>query len=203
MAAREKLGAEPAAPKIGTRERIYTAAVELIAEQGYAATTVEDIAARAEVAKGTVFYNFGSKHELFEHLLNFGVGQLTGRMRAAAEGRSGSEAFIAVFDAVLVNATAAPAFLQLLFTEMYRTGGAWQDTLLLVRAQILGVIREIIVAGQESGEFRPEIDAETASAGAMGALAVAILDWLAYHPQTPVSAMRDSVGGLLLGGLVR
>jgi len=39
-----------------TRQRLYEAAVELIAEQGFSATTVDDIALRAKVAKGTVYY---------------------------------------------------------------------------------------------------------------------------------------------------
>ena len=36
-----------------TRQRLFVAAVELIAEQGFSATTVDDIAARAGVAAGT------------------------------------------------------------------------------------------------------------------------------------------------------
>ncbi|MFE7147761.1 TetR/AcrR family transcriptional regulator, partial [Streptomyces albidoflavus] len=49
-----------------TRQRLYDAAVTLIAAQGFSATTVEEIAERAGVAKGTVYYNFAGKSELFE-----------------------------------------------------------------------------------------------------------------------------------------
>jgi AcrR family transcriptional regulator len=67
-----------------TRRRLYRAAAELIAEQGFAATTVDAIAERAGVAKGTVFYNFGSKDGLFASLLEHGIDRLTETMTAAA-----------------------------------------------------------------------------------------------------------------------
>ena len=44
-----------------SRQKLFDAAVELIAEQGFSATTVDDIALRAGVAKVTVYYNFASK----------------------------------------------------------------------------------------------------------------------------------------------
>ena len=44
-----------------TRRRIATAAVELVNEQGIAATTIEQIAQRAEVGRATVFRYFESK----------------------------------------------------------------------------------------------------------------------------------------------
>ena len=41
--------------------RLFTAGAELFAEQGYHATTVEQIARRAGVAKGTFFLHFPTK----------------------------------------------------------------------------------------------------------------------------------------------
>lgn len=47
--------------KLETRRRISSAAFALFAERGYEATTVEAIAERADVAKGTVFNYFPQK----------------------------------------------------------------------------------------------------------------------------------------------
>jgi AcrR family transcriptional regulator len=52
------------------RLRILEAAAELIAEQGLAETTVDDIAKRAGVAKGTVFHRFGNRAGLAVALLD-------------------------------------------------------------------------------------------------------------------------------------
>ncbi|HEY3506374.1 MAG TPA: helix-turn-helix domain-containing protein [Actinocatenispora sp.] len=48
----------------GARERLVVAAVDLFTEQGYDATTVAQIAARAGVTKSTFFRHFGDKREL-------------------------------------------------------------------------------------------------------------------------------------------
>jgi AcrR family transcriptional regulator len=50
--------------KIKTREAIRTATYALITEQGYDATTVEQIAERAEVSPSTVFRYFPTKEDI-------------------------------------------------------------------------------------------------------------------------------------------
>lgn len=57
-----------------TRLRILDAAQRLFAEKGYAATTVEAIAAAAGVAVDTVYASFGSKRGVLQALLNVRVG---------------------------------------------------------------------------------------------------------------------------------
>ena len=52
------------------RLRILEAAAQLIAEQGLAEITVDDIAKRAGVAKGTVFHRFGNRAGLAVALLD-------------------------------------------------------------------------------------------------------------------------------------
>lgn len=45
-------------------DRLYTAALELFAEQGYERTTIDQIAERADVARGTFFNHFQRKEDL-------------------------------------------------------------------------------------------------------------------------------------------
>ncbi len=57
-----------------TRMRILDAAQRLFAERGYAASTIEAIAADAGVAVDTVYAAFGSKRGVLQALLNVRVG---------------------------------------------------------------------------------------------------------------------------------
>lgn len=54
--------------KLEAEQRIRAAALELFREKGYEATTVEEIAERADVAKGTFFNYFPRKDGLLEAL---------------------------------------------------------------------------------------------------------------------------------------
>jgi AcrR family transcriptional regulator len=47
-----------------TKERLLKAALDVFSEQGYAATSVDEIAARAGVTKGAVYYWFRDKEDL-------------------------------------------------------------------------------------------------------------------------------------------
>src|ERR671936_957364 len=53
------------ARKAETRERIVSAALDQLAEGGYASAVIQAVAARAGVATGSVYRHFESKAELF------------------------------------------------------------------------------------------------------------------------------------------
>jgi AcrR family transcriptional regulator len=51
-----------------TRLGLLTAARELFGENGYAATSIEEVASRAGVTKGAVYHHFGGKATLFQEV---------------------------------------------------------------------------------------------------------------------------------------
>ena len=68
----------------GTRERLLSAARELIEEGGYGAASVLAIAERAGVAAGTLYRHFASKEELFVEVFRSVCEREVRAMRAAA-----------------------------------------------------------------------------------------------------------------------
>ena len=48
-----------------TKRKIFEASMKLFAEKGYDATSVEEITSVVGVAKGTLYYHFSSKEEIF------------------------------------------------------------------------------------------------------------------------------------------
>ena len=176
-----------------TRQRLYEAAVELIAEQGFSATTVDDIALRANVAKGTVYYNFKSKNDLFEELLRHGIGLLTDAFREAVRGLPPREAVGALIRTQLEYIRRYRAFAQLLLSEMWRTNREWHQTLLLLREQAIGVIAETVQAGVDSGDLSGELDVRVASAALFGVGLVVAVDWLVFQPDRPIEDVEESL----------
>jgi AcrR family transcriptional regulator len=176
-----------------TRQRLYEAAVELIAEQGFSATTVDDIALRAKVAKGTVYYNFASKTALFEELLRHGIGLLTDEFRAAVEGLPPREAVAALVRAQLEYIRRCQAFAQLLLSEMWRTNREWQQTLVLLREQAIGVIAQTVQAGVDAGDLPADLDVRVASSALFGVGLVVAVDWLVFMPERSIEDVQESL----------
>src|SRR5438094_6500071 len=65
---------------------IRAAALDCFAERGFAATRLEDIAARAGVTKGTLYLYFPSKEELFKALVRSELLPNIERLEAVAAG---------------------------------------------------------------------------------------------------------------------
>ncbi|MFD7016530.1 TetR/AcrR family transcriptional regulator [Streptomyces sp. NPDC059161] len=187
-----------------TRQKLYEAAVTLIAEQGFSATTVDEIAERAGVAKGTVYYNFKSKTELFEELLRHGVGLLTASLQAAADetaerGGTKVEALDAMIRAGLGFIHRYPAFTQLYVAELWRTNRAWQSTLLVVRQEAVAVVETVLRDAVAAGELSEEIDIPLTAAALVGMVLVAALDWQAFQSERSLDDVHAALSRLLHG----
>ncbi|GAA2504833.1 TetR/AcrR family transcriptional regulator [Streptomyces sp. NPDC059506] len=187
-----------------TRAKLYEAAVTLIAEKGFSSTTVEEIAERAGVAKGTVYYNFASKSELFEELLRHGVGLLTASLTEAAEGTLAGgggrvDALDAMIRAGLAFIARYPSFSQLYVAELWRTNRTWQSTLTMVRQEAVAVVEKVLRDAVESGELSEEIDVPLTAAALFGMVLVAALDWQAFQPQRSIDDVHASLSLLLQG----
>ncbi|MFP8964284.1 TetR/AcrR family transcriptional regulator [Streptomyces nanhaiensis] len=193
-----------------TRQRLYDAAVSLMAEQGFSATTVEEIAERAGVAKGTVYYNFSSKTGLLEALLRHGAGLLSASLEQAAAdaaGRGGGrpEVLDAMIRAGLVFADRCPAFARLYVAELWRTDQPWHTTLTAVRRQVVTVVEEALRGGagpggpEEPGGPDEEAEVSLTASAVVGTLLMTALDWKAFQPERSLEEVHGALSRLLLG----
>ena len=126
-----------------TRAAILDAAATLFAEQGYAATSLADVGARAGVSRGAPGYCFGSKAELYRAILERAIEEVraavrSGRERALASGRSSDDILAGAIGEYFDYLHSHPIFVRLI--ERAALGGeALPDGL-----------RPAIYAGQEA-----------------------------------------------------
>jgi len=66
-----------------TRKRLLDAAERLFARQGFDATSVDDVAEAAGFSKGALYYNFESKDELLEALVERNIADLVTSLESA------------------------------------------------------------------------------------------------------------------------
>lgn len=177
-----------------TRRLLFEVATELLGSKGYGSTTVDEIAERAGVAKGTVYYHFASKAELVEALIADGLTPLADRMRARVEGTaSAREALRALTFAQLEFIRDNRAFAKLIITELWREDRVWRETLLLVRENVVSILREQVERGIRSGELRADLEPRFTAGALFGLTATAALDWLAFDPDRGIEDVVEQI----------
>ena len=175
-----------------TKQKLFDATLRLASSKGMVGLTVDEIAAEAGVAKGTVYYNFGSKDGLIDALLRYGVDLLADRLRKAGEVEQ-------LVDGALSYFADYPAFAQLLVSELWRTPGQWHDTLTLLRDDIISIIKDHMQRLTDEGRLPAGVQTSTASAALFGTLLVVALDWQVFQPHRTRDEVRESVMSLVRG----
>jgi AcrR family transcriptional regulator len=138
-----------------TRERIVAAAVELFAEKGYDATSVNEVVQRASVAKGALYHHFLAKDDLlFEVYRGLIARQLDGMNRILSSGLNYDETLRELIsDLVETTAEHAPQA-KVFARESHRLGDEKQSRIRGARRQYHDVVTDLIRTAQGSGEFR-------------------------------------------------
>ncbi len=78
--------AEPGSDK---RAQILAAALDEFSQNGFEAARLDDVAKRADVAKGTIYLYFKDKETLFQELLRAQIGPVVGMLEAVLLGGAG------------------------------------------------------------------------------------------------------------------
>jgi TetR/AcrR family transcriptional regulator, fatty acid metabolism regulator protein len=187
------------------RDRILDAATKVFAKRGFFAAQVADVAKRAGVAAGTVYLYFKSKDDLLLSLVERTMRDAIADGRSALQqldhtatpierlrhiGRShlarlGRDRQLAVvFQVELRQST---KFMARLSTSSLR--------------DYLGLLREVIVDGQNAGQFRKDINPTLAAKVIFGALDEMATNWILSEREYQLEDDAEPVMNLLLGGL--
>ena len=67
-----------------TKMSIFNSAIKVFSDSGYDGATMDDIAADAGVAKGTLYYHFKSKEEIFKYIITEGMTLIREKMEEEA-----------------------------------------------------------------------------------------------------------------------
>ena len=141
------------------RERLFRAALNLFAQNGFAETTVEDITNAADVGKGTFFNYFPSKDHI---LLAFGEMQL-GKLEAAIEtARRTNEPMPEFLRWLGVRMTQEPTRNPEIIRALlraYLSTTPVREAMLEMQKRVHALHTQMIHLGQERGEIRNDLPA--------------------------------------------
>lgn len=137
-----------------TRLRILEAAAELMGERGSDGVSVQAIADLAAVNKALVYYYFGNKKRLFEHIFEHFLEGLHGALSESLAGGEGSptDKLHAVIDAYCDYIEQHPSYPRLVQRELANAQGR-HDLLATYNARNFDLVRDAMgeLAGADDG----------------------------------------------------
>jgi AcrR family transcriptional regulator len=155
------------------RERIVHAALDQLAEGGYASASVVAVARRAGVATGSVYRHFPSKAELFAEVFRRASQREVDVLRGNADGREPVAHRLAAWVEVFVRrALADPVRAYALIAEP--VDPAVEAERLVFRRVYADLFATALHEGVDAGEL-PPLDADLVAAAIVGALAEALV----------------------------
>jgi len=166
--------AKTEARRAETRERIVRAAIDQLAEGGYASASVQTVASRASVATGTVYRHFPSKSQLFAEVFRRAAArELAVMADTAAHDELPARQRIAIgAETFARRALAEPVRAYALLAEP--VDPAVEAERLIFRRAYRDLFAATIEQGVAGGELPPQ-DAETVAAALVGALGEALV----------------------------
>jgi AcrR family transcriptional regulator len=186
-----------------TRARIFAAATELFAERGYHATSIDRIAARAGVAKGTFFVHFPSKDAVIAELVGIQTrAARKARARALEAGKGPVEALRAAVMTLGKHASASRALSRGVLAatlESQEVGGAASELFDELHADMLVDAR----AAEEADLLAPHADAETLAASLMASYLGAALHFTTSPGARPLMELLGPLVDATLAGALR
>lgn len=160
------------------REQILDAAVRCFSKKGYHETTMDDVVRDASLSKGTLYWHFKSKGDLFRALAELWFAEIIEVLdRARSSEGPAADKLRSLVSAIDQSAMARPELVGPLL-EFYLMAVRDPELRLWFRGvyeESAGLIRALIEEGIDQGEFR------AADSGAVARLIMAYMDGALLH----------------------
>jgi AcrR family transcriptional regulator len=161
------------------RRVILDAAVRVFARQGYNGCRVSDIADEAGVAYGLVYHYFRSKDEVLDTLFLERWDVMLELIREV-DRRPGParEKLRAIASFIVDSYRHDPDLMKVIIVDVTRAANSFGRTHLEKIREAYDGIRDVVAAGQATGEFRTELSAEFAALVFYGAIEQILTAWI-------------------------
>jgi AcrR family transcriptional regulator len=188
------------------KNRIVEAAVIVFAQKGYASAKIADIAAGAEIGKGTIYEYFASKEDLFFAVFEWFKMRTedAARVNIAVLGGSAAKRLEALSDSLMgmwheikdvftltMEFWAASSSSQMRDRFKANFRNTYQE--------FRNIVKSLIWEGIERGEFRTDINPESVAAALVGTWDALFLQAWFEDDFDPVTIARDFLSVLIKG----
>jgi AcrR family transcriptional regulator len=198
-------GEEPSSmtARRSTRERILEAALDVFSEKGFHLATVDEIAERAGLGKGTVYRHFANKETLFNDLVQSRLEELERDAKTVLDGQDDVLTMITKYLRIyFAFFDRNQRLYRLVVQEGLDVGRQVQDLYVKTVMRRIPVLKRKIYAASQQGELK-DVDFQTVFYGVMGFVHGVIEKWLASDCSYSLVDELPVVVEVLFYGFVR
>ncbi len=172
-----------------TRERILEAAVNVFASKGYHDTKVDDIVAESKTSKGSFYFYFPSKQDIFLALVDTFADLLESRLRERISAETSGMARVDLALRVCLETFGQYRGLaKIAFVQATGLGIVFEEKRRAVNDKFIAIIKTNLDQAVADGSI-PALDTEIAACAWMGALNEIILRWVYTGEPDPVRSL--------------
>jgi AcrR family transcriptional regulator len=176
-------------PTHETRSRILEAAVTVFASKGYHDTKVDDIVAESQTSKGSFYFYFPSKQDIFLALVDMFADLLENQLRnRIASVTSGMARVDLALRVCLEIFGQYRGLAKIALVQATGLGLAFEEKRRAVNDRFIQIIKENLDHTIADGSIQP-LDTEIIACGWMGALNEIVLRWVYTGQPDPVRSL--------------
>jgi len=178
------------------------------AEKGFAATRMEDIAARADVVKGTIYLYFDSKEALFKEAIRSRIETAVTDVRGIADAYAGDAESLLKLIFRTLYARLVEGDVRIIIRIMIAEGPRIPEVVEFYHANTITVGKQMLTAvmkrGIETGEFRDDLPVDQPVV-AIGPVIAAAIWRMVFDRIEPldVEAFAHAHADIILKGMLR
>lgn len=183
-------------------QRILAAAVEVIAENGFANSRVAEIAARAGVADGTIYLYFKNKDQILMAALDDAFVSFLAAARERLQHLEGADEQLKAIIHLHLEALAANRPLAVVLqTELRQSAKFLAEFSQRQLRSYLELIRDVVREGQSRGTFRKSFSEGLAVSVLFGAMDDVVTAWVLSERSYDLSAMAEGIYDVIVHGI--
>jgi len=191
------------------RDLILEAALKVFSRRGFAQATIQDIAAEADIGKGTIYEYFRSKDEIIRNtwtaFMRLMDTQLKDIIHSPLSGAEKLRAVLAAFLAVIQGESAGVVRIIFNFWAEAMRDTSQANAMFVEMNNYYGIYRRamasVIEQGVREGIFRPGLDTLTTASTLIGMLDGLMAQWILDPEALDYRRMAEEIPGLVLFGI--
>ena len=151
------------------KAELIQASIGLFEENGFSATSIQDIVDRVGVTKGSFYYHFKSKEELLMHIQESYIDELLRRQNQILEsGQDAKDKLVRIVELLIRDIEEQGEIGKVYYREIRHLAPKNATVIRRKRAEFRDKIETVVKDGIKSGEFRVGLEPKIAAFAILG-----------------------------------